>query len=71
MFPKMEGAQKRAGPLTELHMRLGLAQVNAASLRASVAPASGLELDLDEHELEAVGVDDVVLDAGLAGIGHA
>ena len=44
-----------------------------AALRGCVAACghSGLELDLDENELEAVGIDDVVLDADLAGIGHA
>ena len=39
--------------------------------RGWVAAKSGLELDLDEYELEIVRVDDVMLDAGLASVGHA
>src|SRR5271168_3729966 len=32
---------------------------------------SNLELDLDEHELEVIRIYHVVLDADLAGVGHA
>ena len=39
--------------------------------RGSPAAASGLELDFDENEFEIVGIYDVVLDPGLAGIGNA
>src|SRR5690242_16551263 len=42
----------------------------AAASRARWTNWSGLELDLHEDELEAVGVDDVVLDADLAGVRH-
>ncbi len=34
-------------------------------------PSCGLQLDLDEGELEVVGVDDVVMHAGLAEVGYA
>ena len=53
----------------------GSPQVNAGRLRGRVAvpdaAGSSLELDFDENELEIVRIDDVVLDADLAGIGHA
>src|SRR5438445_980252 len=56
------------------HMRPEVPQVNAAPMRGCVAPKarliSGLELDLDEHELEFVRIDDIVLDAGLARVRH-
>jgi hypothetical protein len=39
----------------------------AAGSRAGQGSALRLDLDLDEHELEIVGVDHVVLDARLAG----
>ncbi len=52
-------------------MRLEDSQVNAGGLRSWVAAGSGLELDLHEHELEIVRIDDVVLDAGLAGVRDA
>src|ERR1700740_2073244 len=63
------GAREPGRTAGGLHMRPCLLEVNAGCLRGSVAWSSGLELDLDEYELETVGVDDVVLDPDLAGVG--
>src|SRR4051794_36863869 len=45
----------------------GLSRTKRELIRMPVA-GSALHLDVDEHEFEPVGVDDVVLDAGLAEI---
>ena len=42
-------------------------QVNVLPGGVSPPFPSGLELDFHENELEIVGIDDVVLDPGLAG----
>src|SRR6185503_9919231 len=46
------------------------ARLGRVSIRPGPSALGRLELDLNENELEAVGIDDVVLDADLAGIRH-